>query len=563
MTRLLVSLVLLLTLPAHAADPPDPGELLGKTAPLGLVEAIQLALHNNLGLTISRTAPEVAHEQLEQARGVFDPIGFAEYRFEHSEIPIANAVQSAFGGGANIDTDEWNYSGGFNGILPVGMSYGSTYNFRRTDTDSAFTGLEPENRASVTSELVLPLLRDLIHNEANVTVKRSRIAEAISQDEFRRDLTDFVLLVESSYWELAASGAGVEVAQKSLKTANDLLEQTRIRHEVGVVSRVDVTQAEAGVAEREFAAITAGNRAGRAQDTLLNLVVVPSHAGFATTHLVPEEPTYVEYTVNEEVSVARAMRHRPELAAARRTVEDAELQLAFAENQRLPRLDLVASYTVNGLSGTQKRNAGTLPPRASSCVDANLDGVCDAAPVLDTCSVDPLTGQCSRVSDLGLSSGGSSSHSDFFRGSGDKGWVIGGRVEIPFGNRSARHLAFQREIELRRTRTALRRTEQTVILDVRNSSRVLRNALQALQAAERRVVAQEETLRAEQERLRLGDSTPFTVLEFEEDLAEAEQQEIFALQTYRNAIAALERAQGTLLETRNISVEQELGRQPL
>jgi outer membrane protein TolC len=99
-----------------------------------------------------------------------------------------------------------------------------------------------------------------------------------------------------------------------------------------------------------------------------------------------------------------------------------------------------------------------------------------------------------------------------------------------------------------------------VILDVRRAARNMRSATEALEAAERRRIAQEETLRAEEERLRLGDSTPFEVLEFEEDLAEAERQEIFALQTYRNAIADLERAQGTLLETRSISLETELTR---
>ena len=81
-----------------------------------------------------------------------------------------------------------------------------------------------------------------------------------------------------------------------------------------------------------------------------------------------------------------------------------------------------------------------------------------------------------------------------------------------------------------------------------------------VEATERRRVAQEETLRAEQEKLRLGDSTPHDVLEFEQDLAEAERQKILALRGYRDAITALERGQGTLLESRNISVAQERSR---
>ena len=99
-----------------------------------------------------------------------------------------------------------------------------------------------------------------------------------------------------------------------------------------------------------------------------------------------------------------------------------------------------------------------------------------------------------------------------------------------------------------------------MILDVRNSVRNLRSSIEGIQAAERNRVAQSETLDAEQERLRLGDSTPFQVLEHEEDLADAERQLIFSLQVHRNAIAGLERAQGTLLDGLNISVEEELSR---
>jgi hypothetical protein len=47
------------------------------------------------------------------------------------------------------------------------------------------------------------------------------------------------------------------------------------------------------------------------------------------------------------------------------------------------------------------------------------------------------------------------------------------------------------------------------------------------------------------------------VQEFQEDLLRAQGTEIDALQNYRIAISALERAQGTLLEARGISVDDE------
>jgi outer membrane protein TolC len=563
MKRALISALLLGSI-ARAEEPQPEPELVGRTLELSLQRAVELTLRNNLDLQVARTEPLAATEVFQQARGAFDPIGYASYDFDHRETPVASTVQRAFGTvGTQFAEDQWNYRGGLSGIVPFGLSYGSNYDFQRLDSESGFFALEPEYRPTWTSQITLPLLRDFIHNEANVTVKRSRIASDVSQEEFRRSLSDMVLTVEREYWELAASRAEVHVAEKSLQTANELLNQTEVQYEVGVVSKVLVTQAVAGVAEREVSKITAENRAGNAQDTLLNTIAAPDAAAFANTTILPEDPTYVEYQIDEEVAIQKAMSKRPELAVARGQVDDASVQLSFARNQRLPRLDLTGSYTLSGLSGDQKIAPGTVSTsRSSQCADANFDGVCDgASSSVLTCTdeVAPF-GVCDAFPAIPLGTQSTDSHDDFFNSSGAHGWTAGVRVEIPLGNRTARHRVFQRELELRRAEAGLRRVEQEVILDVRNAARNLRSAIEALQAAERRRAAQEETLQAEQERLRLGDSTPFQVLEFEEDLAEAERQQILALQVYRNAIAGLERAQGTLLEARGISVADELKR---
>ncbi len=217
-------------------------------------------------------------------------------------------------------------------------------------------------------------------------------------------------------------------------------------------------------------------------------------------------------------------------------------------------MDLSASYTFNGISGPQKTAPGT--PLGPTADTSNPVTVLDTTgtPVMVAPVVTPVAPLIPVETD------GASSHNGFFRASGTHGWGVGARFEIPIGNRVARHRLTQREIQLRRARTELRRQEQDVILEVRNTVRNLNSAIKALEAAERRRVAQQETLHAEQERLRLGDSTPFKVLEFEEDLAEAERQQIFSLQVYRNAISGIERARGTLLQTLGVSVQEELQR---
>ncbi|MEE9280049.1 MAG: TolC family protein [Myxococcota bacterium] len=515
--------------PAGPGVPSGPAPELGGELKISRDQAILLALENNLDLIIARTGPQLAAQDLERARGAYDPRLFMDHRFDQRENPTFSTIQDFFGGpGATISQiaeKEWNYGAGFSGVLAAGITYSSSYSLQRLETSSAFSSLNPEWRANWGSELRIPLMKDLFSNQASITVERSGIGLDISIEDFREDLMDEIRDVEIAYWELGAARADERVAQKSLETARDLLEQTRIRYEVGVVSKVLVTQAEAGVAEREVNAIVALNRADGAEDALLNLIAVPTMGEYATTELVTDDPSFVDYSIDPIVANERAMRLRPEVRTARKRVEDAEAQLRLATNQLLPSLDLVASYRLSGLSGEPTPNPFTkLVP----------------APAFPTNSW--------------------GADDDFLGSSQNRNWALGARFELPLGNDTARADRARRRIELRRAQVSLRRTEQDIILDVRNAARVLRNSADSVGAAERRRVATEETLRAEQERLRLGDSTPFLVLEFEEDLAEAQSQVIASLQAYRNSITALERSQGTLLETRRISLVREMGR---
>jgi outer membrane protein TolC len=525
-----------LSTPAEEAPAPrhPTPRVLGSESLLSLQEAEVLALENNRGLVVARTVPQLAETFERQAEGVFDPLAFAEYGFEHEENPVVSPFQTGFTAITfqRIDNDAWRGGTGLSGLLPFGLSYSSSYTYTRLDSGStAITALERDYRPVWESQATLPLLRDFIHNEANVTLKRSRIQHSLSEEEFRESLIELVAGVANSYWALAALRATENVAAKSLEVANDLVEQTRVQYEVGVVSRVNVSQAAAGQAEREFDFIVAQAAAGNAQDALIDLIEHPDLAALRTTRLVTEEPAFVEYSVDEEVAVGKAMRLRPELAQRRRRVEESELDVAFARNQRLPRLDLSGGYTLTGLAGPGKE-----------LVDPNGTVLFPGGKIDDV----PQRGR--------------SANNNFFSARGAHSWRIGGRVEIPIGNRTARARVTQRRIELRRARTALRQQEQEVVLEVRKAARDLRAAIQGLEAAERRRAAQSESLRAEQEKLRLGDSTPREVLEQQRDLTEAERQVIAALQVYRDSITALERSQGTLLPALGIRFEDELNR---
>ncbi len=513
------------TTPAVAAAPEvetdddrDPGDL------LTLREALRLALENNLDIELARYQPALAEELLRAADGVFDPLLYADYDYSHNETPVASTIID-FASDPNgtdpvttITTDAGRWDAGLTGVLPLGLEYSSQYEFSRNRSDSPFAGVDPEYTAQWVTLVALPLLKNLVTNPLSIAVARSRTASDRSYEDFQAEVTDLLVSTEAAYWELAASIANTRVAAKSLQTATELLEQTRVQYEVGVVSRVEVVQSEAGVAQREFEQIGAENRQERAHDSLLNAILAPHERIYEERRVKPEPAVFRDYEVDIHVATSKALELRPELAAARKNVEDAELQLRLAENQLLPSLDLIGRYQFDGLSGRSDDPNSIIPRNRRD------------------------------------------SYNDFFEASGRHSYTIGGEFSIPFGNHTAKAVRVQRSIELRRAITLLRREEQIVILDVRNAVRNLRSSIEGIQAAERNRVAQSETLDAEQERLRLGDSTPFQVLEHEEDLAQAERQLIFSLQVHRNAIAGLDRAQATLLDGLGISIAGELQR---
>jgi outer membrane protein TolC len=380
-------------------------------------------------------------------------------------------------------------------------------------------------RSNVNFELVQPLLRGLIWNAPWTRVKTSRILANEELENFRRDVMDTVRDIEGAYWGLIANEEQLRVEEKSLETAKALLDQTRTQYEVGVVSKVEVTEAEAGVAAREFSRITAENTYLDAQDRLINLVLGPNLTAESRLVIEPTDrpEDYIAYDIDVEEAVRKALQLRPELAVAQREIERQEINLKFAKNQRLPQVDLVGAYGNEGLSGSANPNCNILG---------------------NTCGVQPATGDNYK-----------DSYDNFFTGDAADRVFAGGRFSIPIPNTAARHGVSRQELELRRALVEKRRVEQQIVLEVRLAARNLSSAQEGIEASQRRVLAAEEQLRAERIRLEYGESTPFDVLLRERDLVGAETEKIFAFRVYRTSVTDLDRFQGTILQTRNIAID--------
>ena len=510
------------TPPATASFPPD-------ALKLNLSDAIEKGLEKNLDIQVQRFAPYIAEERLREAWGAYDPTFAAQLGYSFANQPVASPFQ--FSG--SITQRLTDGSAGLDGILPwLGTGYSVDYLGQRLLSDSAVAGFSPELDAALGFTLTQPLLKNLIWNQPWTQVKSSRIASAEEEENFRRQVMDTVRDIETAYWGVIAASEQLRVAQVSLETSNALLGQTRTQYEVGVVSKVEVTEAEAGVAEREVNLITAKNAYRASQDNLINLVLGTDLTATSTLEIEPTDrpATTVTYAVDEEEATKKAFERRPEIALAHQEIERQVVQLQFAKNQKLPELDVRTTYGYQGLSG--EVNPAALPLRNSLCSLPGSD--CPPLPEPDRNFWDA---------------------NHFFDGRNGMNWSTRGLFSIPLGNRAADAREAQAELLLARARSAERRLGQNIVLEVRAAVRDLRSAQEGIVAAERRRLAAAEQLRAERIRLENGESTPFDVLQRERDLVDAESQKIAAEKIYRDSVTGLDRAQGTILETRNIRVE--------
>jgi len=351
-------------LPALGTDPTRTGLAAPRSYPgpglhgeleLALADAIAMGLENNLNVEIQRHAPLIAHEDARMAMGIYDPEWFSEMGWQHVKNP------NAFTLNLTLLNEEKTLDGigGFRGLVPwLGATYSATLESGQVETNSTLQSRSPEYRSAVVFSGSIPLMKGLIWSEPWTLVKTTQVLYQGSTEEFRRNVMDIVQQIEDAYWALIANDELVRVAEKSVETAQALLDQVQIQYEVGVVSKVEIAQAEAGLAAREFDLIVAQNRYQTTMDVLIDLVLGSNLTADSRIQIVPTDrpDALVSYDVDVEEAARIAFQRRPELALAQKDIERLEINVKFAKNQRLPQFDIQSFYRMEGLGGSQNPN---------------------------------------------------------------------------------------------------------------------------------------------------------------------------------------------------------------
>ena len=493
------------------ARPDEPG------VALSLGDTLRTALENNLDLVIRRRDPLIAEQNVTLAEAPFDPELFfqGDAASSQSEFRDPPTTLSA--------------TAGYRDLLRVGGGYSVEIGVTRTEAEGLqfdpITGVfrefgEAEYGTAYSVNFDLPLLggRGREVNELDILLARENVD--VSRQELTVRAQTLLQDVESAYWDVVGAREALEVALQSMRLAEDLLILNRKKVEVGTLAPIDITEAEAGVASRQETVILAETSLRDAEDRLRLLMGVERTAPLWGQPLQPTvEPTFEPVQVNLEQAIEQALANRPELAQARSALRSAELTERVATRNLRNDLDLTGRLVSRG-------NNVTYTPAV-------------------------VNGEPTFIPEY---SGFGSSFSDAAEFE-NYDWNVALTYTIPLRNRSDRARSAIAALEREQAEVGIDNIEQTIRVEVRIAVRAVESGGERVAAARANVRLQQKRLEAEQKKFDNGMSTSFQVLEAQTDLADAQFAEVRALIDYNKALAALERARGTILEARGMRFE--------
>ena len=475
---------------------------------ISLADAAIRALQHNLDISISRHTKESrqADITIEQAR--FDPTLSVNGQYNRIVNPLNIPIFGGTPGALTTITKSDRRSESLTFDATTNLLTGGNVDLNYSPTRTAFNQDIARGylfNPSYTGGLALTLTQPLLRNAGiDVTKTFIRVAQnnAIVEEHVFRDRVLTVLAtVEQTYWEVVFANENLKVAMAALKAAEELLASNRAKAKAGIMSLVDVLQAEAAVASRVEQVLVAEKTIRDQEDQLRRLLNPGEEDLRQDLRLTPlDQPVVTLEPISLQEAIDTAIEQRPEIVQAKKNMESSDLNTKFAKNQILPTLSLQGTMGMTGLGANY-----------TDSVNNNL--------------------------------------------SGDNYNYGGGLVlSYPLGNRSAWSTYNKRQLEARNAEASLVSVRQQIIVGVREAVRRVQTDFKRIETTRSARIMAEKQLQAEQERLKVGLSTTRFVLDFQRDLATAQGNELRATVDYNKSLSNLARHKATTLDRYNLQL---------
>ena len=490
---------------------PEPGHL-------GLQQAIQIALRNNLQVELAQQARVQTTSGILTSEGAFDWNLAASLQVsrldEGSSTPLSpgypplsykETIYSRSGAGGPV----LDFSKAFTWGANLDLNYAPTYGaYRAVELDASgkpMPGTLSTNPVPYTGGLTATYTQNLLQGFGrDIATAPLRIAQKNAKGAdytFQLAIINLVANTENAYWNLVFTQRVLASKRTALELAQKLLDENSLRLKIGTMARLDVISAKAGMAQAKQDIITAQANLDNARDALVR-ALFPNAERPANPLVAADAPDLPHIQLKEEEAIQMALARRVELKNVRTAKEVAQLQQQLA--------------------------AATVRPTLASF--AQYDGNANTYAALG-----PVNGDLAALR--------------------YPGYTVGVKFGMPIQNRTAKGNLSAARAGLRSAELTIRDQELTITNQVRTAVRNVAAAEEGVKAAEETRSFQQQTLEAEQTKFKNGISTNFIVLQDMTNLDNARIAEVQAQINYANAVTALEQAVGNLLEARHLEVK--------
>jgi outer membrane protein len=499
-------------LPQAAQPPPRPAPGAAPTSTIRLTadEAVRLALENNLGIQTERLTPQLRTLAVSQALAAYTPEVFGSTLKTSNTSPPTDFLSR---GVAVTTSSNFSGSAGVRQFLPwFGTQYSVGLSGLRAASNSPRNPFAPQLGSDLDFNVTQPLLRGFKIDQLRQSVLQNRKQLEIADVQLAQRITNTSRNVRHLYYNLLLSVSSATVAQGSLELARQLLKNNERRVEVGTMAPIDIVEAQAEVARNEETVIVRQAQIQAAEDALRTQILNPSQPDFWTTKLEPaEQPALSPRPVDQEAAVKNALSNRTDLMVLRKQIESVDLDVKFAQNQKLPALNLSAAYGTTGVGGLLREFGGEDENGNPRIISESQRSFRDV---------------------LG----------DVF-GNDFRSWSFSVNVSYPLGTSQADAGLAASRLERQQAGVSLRQLELEITRQVREAARDISTTLQRVAATRNARELMERRLEAENKRLAVGLADTFRLFQAQRDLDFAKQSELAAIIDYNRALIDLEAVQ--------------------
>jgi outer membrane protein TolC len=344
------ALLVLLAAPAFAVDPaaPVPVEptVNGPGVALTLEQCVAQALAKNFNVRISNYAADSAQAGVILAQSVYDPVlGVSWQRVVTKDAdplalqsinPLTGLVYLAPGVGLPYYNDQQTTISATENLI-TGGTVSADYILARDQDYPARLFLNPAYTGDISINVSQPLLSGAGVDYSMALIKYAKLGSKIGGLNLKSSVLTMVFNVESAYFDVIFAQQQYDVSKDAVKLAQQLLDENTIKRQTGVLTDLDVVQAQAGVATAKNNLILALQAVGNTEDTLLQAMgEMQFRTQVGAIALTPSPDTDVSF----DRSYKLARDSGPTLAIVQATIDQYQLLALRAKRNVLPSLNV-------------------------------------------------------------------------------------------------------------------------------------------------------------------------------------------------------------------------------